>query len=506
MAVLVRTTTKAPNVAFVRPELTRLLPEYTAIRDCIAGEVTVKAAGTTYLPMPNAEDKSPENRLRYQAYKLRAVFYNVCRRTLNGLVGQVFGVDPVVKVPPSLQRMTENVTGTGTTLMQLAETSLRHVIAYSRSGLFVDFTDTGGKGASVDDLESGRARPTIYAYGPLEIINWRVEERGSEEVLTLVVLLEGFPVTDDGFEIKTLPQFRVLKLNDQGNYIQEIWKDPQAKKWDGVSVPAGNFVREVTIEPKDAKGQPIKKIPFHFIGSQNNDVNPDNPNFYDMASLNLAHYRNSADYEEACFVVGQPTVVASGLTEEWVKKVLNGKLTFGSRGGIPLPTGADAKLLQAEERSMLKEAMEAKERQMVALGAKLVEQKTVQRTAKEASMDNAAETSTLANCANNVSIAYRWALGYASELMGGEATGIEFQLNTDFEISDLTFEEIIKVIDAWQKGAITFKEMRAQLRRQGTATEDDEKAQKEIADEQVAALEQAAKHDPQFSQEPPAGA
>ena len=63
-----------PNVAFVRPELTKLLPLYYKIRDVLAGEMTVKDAGQKYLPMPNAADQSKENRARYQAYKERAVF------------------------------------------------------------------------------------------------------------------------------------------------------------------------------------------------------------------------------------------------------------------------------------------------------------------------------------------------------------------------------------------------------------------------------------------------
>ena len=58
---------------------------------------------------------------------------------------------------------------------------------------------------------------------------------------------------------------------------------------------------------------------------------------YDLAVLNIAHYRNSADYEESCFVTGQPTVWASGLTEAWVEDVLKGELRLGSFGGIPLP-------------------------------------------------------------------------------------------------------------------------------------------------------------------------
>jgi hypothetical protein len=146
-----------------------------------------------------------------------------------------------------------------------------------------------------------------------------------------------------------------------------------------------------------------------FIGSENNDANPDNPNMYDLASLNIAHYRNSADYEEACYIVGQPTPVLTGLTEQWYKDILGGCVNFGSRGGIPLPVGASADLLQASENTMIKEAMEIKERQMVALGAKLVEQKQVQRTAFETKVEATSEGSILSSSAKNVSNAFVWA-------------------------------------------------------------------------------------------------
>jgi hypothetical protein len=500
-AAIRRTVNTNPNVAFIRPELVRLLPQYELIRDCIAGETVVKEQRTKYLPMPNAHDKSPENQERYRAYLLRAVFYNVTRRTVMGLIGQVFGQDPAVKLPAALDPMIADATGTGTSLNQLAEISLGHNIAYSRSGVFVDFPDTSPQGgASAAQVEAGEIRPTMYAYSPMEIINWRVIERGAKEVLALVVLLEGFPISDDGFEIKNAPQFRVLKLDAAGNYVQEIWKEPQPGKWDGLSVPKkGDFRLSETITPTGPDGKPIKEIPFWFIGAQNNDINPDNPNMYDMASLNIAHYRNSADYEESCYVVGQPTPVATGLTEEWVKNVLKGQLAFGSRGGIPLPTGATAELLQAEANTMIKEAMDTKERQMTALGAKLVEQKEVQRTATEASQDKAAENSVLTSCANNVSAAYRSALTYAAWLMGA-AGEIEYALNIDFEIAALTPEQVKMAIEAWQKGAITFEEMRADLRRYGLATLDDKEAKAAISKEQIDAMTLAAENDPQFNQ------
>lgn len=477
-----------PNVSFARPELAKLLPLYYLIRDAIAGEPTIKAARTIYLPMPNAEDQSKENKARYEAYLKRAVFYNVARRTLFGLVGQVFMRDPVVKVPSLLNPLVANATGSGINLTQLAKKAVSLNLAYSRGGVFVDYPTTDGAGATIADLEAGKVRPTLYVYAPTEIINWRTIDRGAEEVLALVVIFETWCVQDDGFEMKNSGQFRVLRLDEEGYYVHEIWREPQPTKADGTKIPKGNFRQHEIFKPTDAQGNRLSEIPFMFFGSENNDSNPDNPNFYDLASLNLAHYRNSADYEESCFIVGQPTPVLTGLTEEWVTNVLKGTVAFGSRGGIPLPAGADAKLLQAEPNTMLKEAMDSKERQMVALGARLVEQKEVQRTATEAELEAASEGSSLASATKNVSAAFEWALKWAARLVGQPDSGVKFELNTDFDIARMSPEEQAKLIDSWMKGAITFEEMRAPLKKAGIATEDDATAKAKIAKDTAEAM------------------
>lgn len=482
-----------PNVSFIRPELGKLLPLYYLIRDAIAGEPTVKGARTTYLPMPNAEDQSKENKARYEAYLKRAVFYNVARRTLFGLVGQVFMRDPVIKVPALLNPLVANATGSGINLTQLAKRAVSLNLAYSRAGLLVDYPTTEAEGgASIADLEAGRIRPTLYVYSPTEIINWRTTDRGAEEVLSLVVLFETWCAADDGFEMKTSGQFRVLRLDEEGYYVHEIWREPQPTKADGTKIPKGNYQQHVVYKPTDAQGKRLTEIPFMFIGSENNDSNPDNPNFYDLASLNMAHYRNSADYEESCYIVGQPTPVLIGLTEEWVTNVLKGSVNFGSRGGIPLPAGADAKLLQADPNTMLKEAMDAKERQMVALGAKLVEQKEVQRTATEAELEAASEGSTLSTATKNVSAAFEWALKWAARWVGQADSGVKFELNTDFDIARMTPDERRSLVEEWQKGAITFEEMRTGLRKAGVATEDDAKAKEKIAKDTAEAMALAA--------------
>ena len=178
-------------------------------------------------------------------------------------------------------------------------------------------------------------------------------------------------------------------------------------------------------------------------------------------------------------MVGQPTPWGAGLTEDWVKEVWDGEIRLGSRAFVPLPVGGTCGLLQASPNTMPKEAMELKERQMVALGAKLVEQQQVQRTATEASAENIVENSVLSSVAKNVSAAYVQALTFAAEYanVSGE---IEFELNTDFEIARMSAQDRQQLLSEWQGGGITWDEYRWNMKRSGIAYEDDKEAQAKI--------------------------
>lgn len=462
-----------PNVAFVRNEVKSLYAQYNLIRDALSGETAVKASRDTYLPIPNAADTSKENVSRYEAYLKRAVFYNATRRTLASLVGQVFMRDPKIEAPDILAGVINNATGTGINITQLSKKSLSLTLAYSRSGLFVDYPTVGDQLTTIADIERGHIRPTMYAYGPKEIVNWRTIDIGAEEVLSLVVLNEMYGSGDDGFEIKSSQQFRVLRLDEEGNYIQEIWRETDKSSKSTYKNKKPVYEMFMTIHPRDANGDPIRIIPFTFIGSENNDADPDHPNFYDLASLNMAHYRNSADYEEQVYICGQPTVVLAGVTENWMTDVLGGSIRLGAVGGIPLPSGGSATLLQTSPNMLLKEAMDTKERQMVALGARLVEKKSVERTATEVSMEAASQSSVLSSTTKNVSMAYEWALRWAASMMKVNPDLVTFELNTDYDVARMSNEERRQLIEEWQSGAITFEEMRSVLRKAGVAVIED---------------------------------
>ena len=472
------------SVSHVRKELQAITPIYTLIRDAIAGQFAVKAALTKYLPQPNSMDTSAENLARYMAYVERAVFYNVTGRTLRGMAGQVFMRPPVVELPTALQTVNDDANGEGVSLEHAAKRTLLQVLAYGRAGLFVDYPATSGTISRLE-LAQGNIRPTIETYAPWEIVNWRTMSRGAREVLSMVVLRETYVEKDDGFEETLATQYRVLRLGPTERnpffepsefYTVEVWRSN-----------SGGFGIAESYQPTDSSGQLLTEIPFTFVGSENNDSEIDNAPLYDIATLNMAHYRNSADYEESCFMVGQPTPVFTGLTQQWVEDVLKGTVALGSRGGVTLPAGGDAKLLQASANTLVFEAMQLKERQMVALGAKLVEQATVQRTATEANIETASENSVLANSANNVSAAYEFALTKCAEFVGAPGE-VVFQLNTDYNLATMDATERAEVVKSWQAGAITFEEMRTVQKRAGIAYEDDAKAKEQIAQDSASAM------------------
>lgn len=475
----------ADNIDYKLPEVERALVPWRRVRDCVDGQDAVKARGKDYLPLIQAWDTSTQNVQRNIDYAERAVFYGVTKRTLKGMVGQVVGKPAVLTVPELLAFLQEDVDGGAVSIDQQARQALSDTLSVGRLGLFTDYPNIPeGTTVTRQDQIDGRIRPSIQYYFAEQMINWRVEMVKGLRKLTLMVLEESYVKTDDGFKKEDALQWRVLRLVNN-MYIQQVWRKTESGSF---------FVYESSI-PKDAKGKPFDEITFTVVGSDNNDAGIDDAPLLDMANINIAHYRNSADYEEALFIVGQATPVLAGLTKEWVKDVWGDKDLFpqgvalGSRAAIPLPEGGSAELLQAQPNSMAFEGMEHKEKQMVALGAKLVEPKTGERTLGEAQMDEASESSVLMSCAKNVSAAYTKCLRWAAAFVGAaipEPTGEDeeeefgYQLNTDFEISRMTTEQRKQLMEEWLSGAISYTEYRSILRRMGVATQDDEEAQAEV--------------------------
>jgi hypothetical protein len=451
------------------PDYISNLQRWELVRDCVEGEDAIKlrrdrsgsqalgvglltADGTRYLPAPNARDSSQENLERYLAYRLRASFVNFTGFTKEGLLGMVFRKPAVIELPTGLEFLNDNADGGGTGIVQLLKDGIADTMETGRYGLLTDYPEAPA-GLTQAQVEARGLRATISTYPAESIVNWRFETVGTITQLTLVVLKELVDKVEDDFEVEQVTHHRALVLID-GVYAQQLYDEDDK--------PIGPM-----IVPTKADGSTWSIIPFQFVGSQNNDPTPDKSVLLDLANVNVSHYRNSADYEESSFMVGQPTPVISGLSQSWVDDILKGGVMLGSRTAILLPDGGSGSLLQADPNSMPAVGMERKEQQMIMIGARIIQDSSGVETAEAAKIRFGGQNSKLAMLAGNWDEALTTAIKWAGEFQGTSDGKVKVEMNKQYFDATLTPQEAIAGTQLLDRRVIAPSDLRGKLRKTG---------------------------------------
>ena len=272
----------------IHSDLAEALPAMALCANSYKGEPYVSA----YLPNPSPSYEDPLiSHARFEAYKERANYYNVTRRTIQSLVGMVFSKYPMIDNADNFDKKE---------IAQNAKRAVIEVLQKGRCGLLADYPINQGV-VSKQQLNALGYQPKVKLYPAESVINWRTEN----DKLTLVVIREKYVTEDDGFSLKTAEQLIVLRLTDGVATSQIVQQKDGAWVFGEVSA-----IRQLN-------GKAFAEIPFTFIGSENNDADVDDSPMFDLAKVNIAHYRNSADYEESIFIAGQPTLFVSGVTDDW---------------------------------------------------------------------------------------------------------------------------------------------------------------------------------------------
>lgn len=400
-----------------------------------------------YLPYLNRHDHSAENAERNKAYKERAVLYNATGRTRDGLLGLAFRRDPMGldTLPPRLEYLKKDCDGAGVSLYQQSQATSKDVLETGRHGLYVDFSQA-------------LSGPIIKGYKAEDIINWRATMVDGQTVLTLVVLMEQAE-GDDGYAIESVEQWRELLL-ENGKFIVRLWRRPKEGE------EPEQFGEDII--PRSVGGE-LDFIPFVFVGAQNNDSSIDEAPLFDIAYINRAHYRNSADYEDSVFLAGQPQPWMSGLDETWRDHLeKSGTSYLGSRAMLMLPAGGAFGIEQAQPNTLAKEAMDQKEAQMIALGARLIEATQANRSATESDNDKETSTSVLSMVCANVSEAYTQTIAWCHRYLDMTPDADSgYAINQDFTRMQAEPQLITALVGAWQSGAFAKPDLLAFLRRIG---------------------------------------
>lgn len=441
-------------VSTVREEVNEKLDRWQMMDDLVSHRVKESDNVKNYLPMPNPTDTSDENIERYKQYVARAVLINYLKRTLESLVGTVLQKEPVVNMPPALDYLKAAMDASGRSMSQVIRNSVSSVLTKGRYFLLAsypnkdDYADSDGFVSNAVARENN-LRGYISAYHPSKVINWKTHQLGSEEILTMVVLEESYVDDDtDVFNPQVRTQYRVLMLGELKGHAGEIYYQQIYRDEDPFGDP---------IVPKNSKGKPFTRITGTFVGAYDNSPSVDDIPLFDIAEVNIAHLRNSADFEESSFILGQPQVTATGMTEHWIQEVWKGKMYFGSRAVLTGPVGSAFNILQAKENTMASKGMTMKENQIVHLGAQLVMPGKSTKTATEAEIENRSDNSVLATIADNVSDAMTRVVQWVAEYNGAPSEGIEIKLNTDYGARDATPQQITAWLAAVTNGAMSLQ-------------------------------------------------
>lgn len=444
------------------------LPIWQAVRDCVAGQKQIKKRGVTYLPAPSKTGNTKEDDERYQAYLERAMFYGVTQRTLASLTGAGMRKDPEVELPNAMQYLIDDADNSGNSLKQLSNSVLHNVMGTGRDGLLVDYPSSEGN-LSIEEVNRLGLRPSIKEYRAETIINWR-EDAGK---LILVVLKEQHAEETDEFTVTYKDRYRVLQLID-GVYNQSIYDE-------------GGALMGEAIQPRMSDGNTWDLIPFVFAGSMNNAPDIDSAPMYDLSVVNIAHYRNSADYEEGVFLHGQAMLhidIGTMQSSQWAELNPNG-IQVGARRGITTQGGGSATLLQAQPNSAAFEAMTHKELQMIKIGARLVEQGGANETAEAVLTDAATEHSVLSLVVQNVSEAIELCLQWCSMYQGENPDEVVFMLNDDFFDSTPNPQMIAAMMGLEDRGHMAQTDIRSYLRKSGMLENErtDEEIDSEVSED-----------------------
>ena len=293
------------------------------------------------------------------------------------------------------------------------------------------------------------------------VTNWGKTKIGSKQILSYVAIREF--VFENGEDVE---QYRILKMTD--GYTVEVWRKKDGGDWEIYQAPT--YI-------KQGNGANYDEIPFIFVGSMNNNSDVDDAPLMDIADINLGHYQNSADYEQLVFSCGQVQPYITGINEQWYEVIKKEGIILGAGSLLPLPTGAEFKIAQAQPNTLAREAMKDKELMMRSLGAALLQENISVKTATQVNSEDKTQYSVLSLIAKNTSEAYTKCLNWMLKFLNVSGE-VLYSINTEYTKQVADAQMITALNALYQGGKFSEVDLWANLRKFGLV--DPEKTDEDI--------------------------
>lgn len=421
---------------------TELYPKWRKTRLVYKGEDDVHAAGEELLPrLPSQDDD------KYNSYVERTRFLNAFKGTIKGLEGTVKRKEPVISIG-TIKEYESDIDTAGTTIKEYGEKILHEGGKIGFCATLVDYNDSdSGEELTIKQAEEKNLRPKLCFYISDNVYKIRYGVVGGKKVKTMVVLKEKYKKAKNEFVNEEFDQWRVLRLNEKGNYEQQLYKE----------------IKNGSIEPQEAiviemNGKPLTEIPFYIHGEI------EEPPLYDLVTTNIKHYQLKADHNHGLHFIGLPTAYRIGVPpDNELPKSIGAQIVWDIENDK-----AKVGFLEFEGKGMgsIEHELEVLKDDMAFLGADmLATDDMVNETATKATYRNFSKTSTLVDIVNGLSDSFTKALKFFALWAGKEDSEIEYMFNNDFEITKLTAQDILARVQGWQMGGYSKRSLHQQLKK-----------------------------------------
>jgi hypothetical protein len=410
------------------------LEKTTRVRDFGEGEFAVKAKGDIYLPVLGGQTTD-----EYEAYLMRGYIVPAVEPTAIAISGAIMRKNPTFNPDGALGYLMEDFDGYGHGVNKFCEDIIRELLYSGCAGYLVEYDE----------------KAIAKKYSKESIINVSDD---------YIVLMQEYQQKDpkDKYKQTTKTEYLELTYDENGNYIQNIWRQSNTKE----------YVIVDTITPTN-RGQALDKIPFVFAGKLSDD-----PILLHLANVNHKQYMQSTDESHGLHWTALPTLFLFGDLTDREGNDKHIKVGAGSANHIN-DTEAKAELLEFTGAGLgaLKNAIDDKKKTMASIGAKMLDAGgSGVKSAETSRIEASSETATMSVIANVVDSTMAQLLELIAEWMGAAVP--EFEVNRDFIDTNLDPQSLLAYLQVYQSGGMSLNSflsllVKGELLPKGVTAEDE---------------------------------
>jgi len=386
-----------------------------------------------------------------------AIYAELFSKVIEAYQGLVFRKEPNKDLTSEVTQYVNNISIDGLALDTFTSKWFEQVLLKNRVGILVDMPEKPENVVTKADAENIGLKPYLAMYEAEKILYWETDIHGGVEKTTIVILDESFikQTQSEGtisLTTKETKRYRVLKLNDNGIYTQQIWEmtgNMQAKD---------ALKKEKEIIPI-VNGRPLYEIPFICSTSMGHSWKINTPITEKILNVDMGHYRNSGDYENCLRLTASPTPVISGRLTDLDKTDDGFKFSLGANKVIEIDPEGSAEFLEYGGSGIdpIAKAMDDKEKLIAVLSSQLLStNKKGVEAAETVRLNQNTGDSILASIAKHVSKDIEKTLDWFTAFGGGNGTNT-YQLNTDYTPGRLPAQDITAYGNEQRAGSMSWE-------------------------------------------------